>query len=406
MIKRGDRKYVVLLVALFAILILVEYSAPQPIDWRHTYSKKDKIPYGNFLLFELLEEFFAPPVQSNYKTFYESETSLINPDSSSLLLVICENFRTDSLDTDVLLQTVFNGSDVMIASTDFGQFLSDTLHIDVSRNFTFLGQNNQDDVHATDSLGIRLLNKATLQDSAYYYFRSGTTAFYFNELDSVNAFVIGENSEGSPNFAKVSFGKGNFWLHSNPLVFTNYSMVQEQQREYIEAALSYLPQKAVIWDEYYKVGRNEIRTPLRFILSNEALRWAYYTLIVIIFLFVIFQGKRKQRIIPVITPPKNTSLEFVETIGELYFQQKNHADLAHKKILFFKDYLRSSFFINTQELKGQNSKKVAMRSGLAEEKVLKLFQLITKLESQQTLSEQELKHLSEQIEQFKTKSIV
>ena len=59
------------------------------------------------------------------------------------------------------------------------------------------------------------------------------------------------------------------------------------------------------------------------------------------------QGKRKQRIIPVITPLKNTSLEFVETIGRLYYQKGTRSGIAHKKIIFFLDFIRTRYNIAT-----------------------------------------------------------
>jgi hypothetical protein len=31
-----------------------------------------------------------------------------------------------------------------------------------------------------------------------------------------------------------------------------------------------------MWTEYYHLGRMESTTPLRFILTNEPLRWGYY----------------------------------------------------------------------------------------------------------------------------------
>jgi len=404
MIKRKDRKYIALLVFLLLGLILIEYSTPKPIDWRHTYAKTDKIPYGNFLLFELLESMFAPPVTENRQTFYENMETLTKGKSGKLIIIICEDFEPDSLDANALMETVFNGGDVMIAATSFGQYLSDTLHLEVNYAFPFFQQNK--DIHAVDSVGINLFDVAEPSDSTYYYFRTGTTSFHFSELDSLHTFVLGKDSDNHPNFVRVAFGQGNFWLHTNPLVFTNYNMVQENPRTYIERALSRLPQKPIIWDEYYKTGRNDIRTPLRFILSNEALKWAYYTLISIMLIFVIFQGKRRQRIIPVLSPPQNTSLEFVETIGRLYFQQKNHIDLAKKKIIFFKEHLRTYFYISTSQLGNEAVKKVAMRSGIPEEKVESLFRTIETVEQKEAITEEELQQLSEKIEAFKAKSMI
>ena len=52
-----------------------------------------------------------------------------------------------------------------------------------------------------------------------------------------------------------------------------------------------------------------------------------------IILFIFFNAKRRQRIIPIIEPLVNSTVDFTKTIGNLYFQQNNNADLINKKII-------------------------------------------------------------------------
>jgi hypothetical protein len=87
-----------------------------------------------------------------------------------------------------------------------------------------------------------------------------------------------------------------------------------------------------ILDEYYKPNKfRAAQTPLRYILSVPAYRWAYYVAIFSILIYVVVYARRQQRIIPIIEPFKNLSLEFARTVGTLYYQQKDHRDLAEKK---------------------------------------------------------------------------
>jgi hypothetical protein len=53
-------------------------------------------------------------------------------------------------------------------------------------------------------------------------------------------------------------------------------------------------------------------SPMRFILNNPPLRYAWYLLLLGLLIFVLFNAKRKQRIVPVIEPLKNTSLDLSE----------------------------------------------------------------------------------------------
>jgi hypothetical protein len=44
---KKEWKYKGLLAAIFILLIVVEINKPKPVDWTPTFSRKDKIPYGN-----------------------------------------------------------------------------------------------------------------------------------------------------------------------------------------------------------------------------------------------------------------------------------------------------------------------------------------------------------------------
>ena len=89
---------------------------------------------------------------------------------------------------------------------------------------------------------------------------------------------------------------------------------------------------------------------LRFLFTTPSLTWAYYLTLAGLGLFMIFESKRRQRVIPVIEPVKNKSLEFVETVGQLYYQQADHASIAEKKIQYWLAYVRQRFNIPTTEL--------------------------------------------------------
>jgi hypothetical protein len=55
---KGDRKYIVLLACVFILLVLIEYYSPKPVNWKPTFSKKDKIAYGDYVVFDYLSDIF------------------------------------------------------------------------------------------------------------------------------------------------------------------------------------------------------------------------------------------------------------------------------------------------------------------------------------------------------------
>ena len=85
----------------------------------------------------------------------------------------------------------------------------------------------------------------------------------------------------------------------------------------------------------------------RQILQSQALKWAFYMTLISLILFVIFRGKRTQRIIPVIDPLKNATLDFTKTIGDLYYQPVSytHLDVYKRQLQHNKHYFTNYSFI-------------------------------------------------------------
>jgi hypothetical protein len=144
----------------------------------------------------------------------------------------------------------------------------------------------------------------------------------------------------------------------------------------------------------------EAATPLRFILNTESLRWAYFITILSIIMFILFEVKRKQRIIPVIKPLGNTTLEFVRTIGNLYYQQGEHKDLAEKKIHYLFEQIRTKYWLSTSRLDDNFIIALSKKSGKPEDEVRSLIMLIRLIQSQPQIAVDRLIDLNEKIEKF------
>ena len=115
---------------------------------------------------------------------------------------------------------------------------------------------------------------------------------------------------------------------------------------------------------------------------------------------MLFESKRKQRIIPIIRPLENTSLEFVGTIGNLYYQRSDHKNIAEKKILFFFEHVRTRYLLSPKTAGDNFISLLAKKAGKGEEEVSKLFDTITRIQKQSAINENELVDLNKQIEKF------
>src|SRR5205085_7557129 len=132
--------------------------------------------------------------------------------------------------------------------------------------------------------------------------------------------------------------KGNFYLCSTPVFFSNIQLLTLCNNDFAYKALSYLPINDIIWDEYQKQGAEGEDSLLRAVLAHESLKWAYYIALGSVVLFIIFEAKRRQRIIPIIEPLANSTLEFTRTLGNLYLSKGDHKNIAAKKIQYFLGY--------------------------------------------------------------------
>ncbi|MFQ5651038.1 MAG: DUF4350 domain-containing protein [bacterium] len=425
-IKKSDIKFMAVLGVLLVIATVMILSTPEPVDWSFSFSRDDTIPYGNRILNELLAELFPgqeirvserPLYNTLTGTDVESQRHLIRerlqaatpepPATRSLerperpaglaphssrqdtnYIIINSAFNPDDLDVRELLHFVARGNSVFIAAHEFSGAFADSMGIETDAEFV-----------VQDSVSLNFVNPA-LHAADDYVYRKGTADFYFDRFDTASAVVLGMNSELKANFIRCALKEGEVYLHTVPLAFTNYNLLFRNNAEVVFKALSYLPVQATIWDEYYKAGKGLTRTPLRFVLSKRPLKWAYFVAISTLIVFVIFEGKRRQRIIPVVKPLANTTLEFVETVGRLAYQERDHKRMAEKKIAYFLDSIRTRFHVKTSELSEGFCEAVAERSGVAAEQVKKLIGEIQKLQQREQITAAELRHLNDSMERF------
>jgi hypothetical protein len=385
----GYRKYALCLGVLFAALVLIEYNRPKPIDWSQTFSNKDKIPYGTYVLYELLPDLFRGQPLLPVRLPVASQLAGRRPAVPGNYIFINRSFEIDSLDLAALLQYAARGNRVFISAEYFGANLRDTLHFDTDDSvFQLKGK-----------LGLSLSHPALRREKPYFFEARHVTTHL--ETTPGQAFeILGSNGAGKPNFMRVPVGAGAIYLHTVPLAFSNYYVIGSRQSRYAAQVLSHLPVAPVLWDEYQKQGRDEATSVFRVLLAHEALRWAYYITLAGLLVFILFEAKRTQRMIPVLERPRNTTLEFVQVVGNLYFNHQDHKVIAEKKIHYFLEYLRLHFYAASPELDGAFRELVAAKTGLASEVLTPLFTLIGDIRARPGISEQHLVALNRHLEDF------
>jgi len=385
--KRINLKFLVPLIITLSMLTVVKILEPKEIDWSNSFARKDKIPFGGYIIYDLSVELFPNnevllkelPIYNILKDKYYINTNYV---------FINTYFFPDRLDTEYLLRYVQEGNSVFISAFGIYGSLADTLKIET-----------HDEFFSEDSVNTDFSIPELKSDTGWTYY-TGNFKNYFSEFDTSLVQILGQNEFGNTNFIRIRYGNGNFFLNTIPLAFTNYHLLNSGNNDYVYKALSHLPIQKTFWDDYYKDGNKFTTSSLQYIISQPSLKWAYYIILTSILLFIFFYGRRKQRIIPVIPPLTNTTIEFVETVGNLYYHQKDYKNIADKKISYFLEYIRNKYFIKSSTFDDETIQKLTDKSSLSTRKIKSIINEIEKINSSPNITEKELLDINFQIEKF------
>ena len=384
---------------LVVFLTYLEASEPEPVNWTPSYMSDDKIPLGSLVFHESwkntnkweMEEISIPP-------FEKLADSL--GDGTYFFLNNAVAFDQDELNR--ILDWVNKGNELFISARGISPALLDTLHL---KTKVFIPKN---DLSSKPELNFK---NSSLKSETGFKFKNEFPPLFFQQEDSAAIQVLGHiNIQGDsknkqPNFISSEFGKGKIYLHTTPEAFGNYFLLTQQNYEYAEKIMAYInEEKPVFLDNYYKAGKSFYYSPLYILLSDKRLKWAYYFLLAGSILFIIFEGKRKQRAIPVVNPLKNQSYEYAKTVGDLYLEEKEYAELISKKINLFLEYIRMNYKISTKNIDEEFHTLLAAKSGNSIASGKKLFDKMERFSNNENVGKSEFFELAEAINNFKSHS--
>lgn len=380
-------------------MLVMLYGCGNRLNKRVTLWRNDKIPYGTYYAYDNLKYLFTnADIQASDKspvTFYETN------ENSSAYIIIGHTVRPDEKELKAILNHAIAGNHVFISALNIGQNLLDSFKLEATSFNNFL--------YKSDSLTVSILNPSDYDSLAFTY-PGLPLENYFTKMDSSVTNILGKNVDGHANFVKFTYqGGGTVFLHLAPAAFTNYFLLHKQNKKYYDLALSSIPDTVnkVRWDDYYRHhldGSNNSErsafSKLGTFLENDVLRWAFWLAILLFAIIYLFESKRKQRIIPTLKPLNNTSLDFVKTIGRLYYQQKDNKNLASKMTTHFLGYVRSRYNLQTSQLTTDFAEKLAYKSGYSLALVNEIIAQIIALEQKYEVSDEELLAFNDKIDNF------
>ena len=350
-------------------------------------AKRDAGPNGLKIFDTLIKEAYnAVPLQDS---LYNTLPSL---NTNTLLFVREDSLIIDDDHLDLLMDFMQSGGEVFISASRISQLLSDRIfHIDdfmeqINRNLVFteqIGLQNASYINGFTTTFLKDKNKEYVYNKLkgeipeqqqyifspiYFQYKyidlvypiipiSNITVDYsINDIDFTNTvfsnadnnfdlddefpfenFTPNTETTLLVNYAKIQIGEGALFLHFNPELFTNYFLIREYGFDYLNKVFSYTKAKQILVakNRHFSSRNNvEEKAPtiprMQYIYNQPMLRNAWYVLLFAALLFILFRGKRKQRIVPIMAGPQNRSKEFIRNISYLYYKTQNHNSIAEK----------------------------------------------------------------------------
>jgi hypothetical protein len=372
-----------LLLAALVGYVLYDYFSVPRHDWMLTYRAEHSEPYDNKIIHDLLRDISGDRfIAWKDSTFTERSLSTVPP-HSNYIFIGDQQYLTPE-ETSFLLRFIAEGNNALVISsspsyllidsllfprTEYGYYLNDMGEYD---NETWRPMASFEDSTAELTLlqdfdsGLTRVNADVRfrWNTIPHYWRYYKDSLYTREGWMADPLGTLTTTQGTRlNFIRFPVGNGQLFLHATPVVFTNYHMLSEKASVYAQQVFSVLGDGAVYWDDYnhkpdplVQSGNNDEQTvfddeptqgPLIFILRQPGLRTAWFLILITAALYLFFGGRRKQRAIPVEIPLSNTSVEYAETIAQLFMKESDHKKLVILKMDLFRAFLRERFGIRT-----------------------------------------------------------
>lgn len=420
-------RYIMLGGALLLLILLLSLflKGSKRISWKETYLENSEEPFGTYVLHTMLQDYFEESDFTNitgdlHETLPWEETDSL---AASNYVFVGEGMYLDSMETQSLLHFVEHGNTAFISTKSIpydlmfyiyydecdGYFWDDYLNMtDTTASFNFVHPNLENDT----SILFDFFTNFKIEKYQWNYIPDEAMCDEEHSMIS-----LGRMNDYYTNFARKKYGEGEFFLHTTPLTLTNFHLINDQGISYADRVFSHLTTGPIYWDKESRVKerlsrrRNESRRllddrtfnkegPLKYILSQPALRWAWYLTLGLTLLYLIFRAKRRQRVIPVTEENRNTSLDYISTIGSLYFLQNDHRALALQKMGLFLNFVRERYNMPTKQLDHAFAKQLAQRSEVPLHDIEGLINLYNNIEGAVGTHDYTLLTFHEKMESF------
>jgi len=395
-----------LVVIILGLILLMRLYSPK-YTWYENLNVSNKQPYGLSTFNALLSESYT---RDEMKSVLSNNFNLyFNNNPSSDYLFIGTNYWIDSANTQSLIQHISKGNKAFIATSHrMNDFINSWLNDSVDGIINYKHDTaviatmiRPDSSKMSYNYKFRYLKKTEFYNWNYF------TDEFFDLTGRFHPVVLSTiGDENHPNFISLKIGRGSMYLMTTPMFFSNYYLDSLETFNHLQETWSIFNPDDVLWDKfsaspYNKPSFTKMKeSPLRYILKNRSLRWAWYLIWITLMLYVVFQSRRKQQVIPLQLIRKNNTIEYSKAIAALYFQGKNHKIIAEEMLTQFYSFIRNRYNIRLDKDKNEQVEKLSVISGINKQTIHTIFRLEIKLKFDKTAESEQLALLYNSVDYF------
>lgn len=350
---KPNRWFVVSIVVFLVLLFILEMQLPKNFSWTPTFRHTDKQPFGSCLFDSLLSSTMPKGYTVTDSSLYQLAKDSLQPRG---ILVVADEMNLIPAEVNAIFSMANNGSHVMLVAHEVGDFMCNKLGIRMwgygnsfdLQNFVKYNKERESFEWVSEENGYK--------PRRFMVFKPLITRKFNFETDSLDNVIrpcLDQQATLRHDAVSATFrqGKGYITFCSLPLLFTNYGIVDQDNATFSLRLLTLMKDLPVVRTEAYcpQTSDEVQQSPLRYAISQPPLRWALYTLMVGALLFLIFEGRRRQRVIPIEKAPENHSLEFIHLVGSLYYHSRERRSLVVRKWTYFAEELRRNIHLDVTD---------------------------------------------------------
>jgi len=300
--------------ACLALLVLLQIRSGSGYSWDPSYEESSRDPLGSKAFYEWLEHHATVrPERLNVRL----SESLPLVDTGATVLILTDRFDPDDGSRRALLRHIRRGGSVILAVEELQDSLQEAL--EVMQRYT------------ADASAIRDVSDTTRRfpepegwiasvtpPRSAFRWAGDTVGSYDDPPDHGpwEPLVVGYYDNILAGRRRL--GRGEITYIPNPRLFTNYAMLYDSLWHFSALLVEHFPDRPLVVDGHYKPRKSDAQGLLFTVTQYPALNFAYLTALYAALAFVILGVRRRQRPIPTIEPPLNTSIEFATTVAQMY----------------------------------------------------------------------------------------